>query len=452
MDETVSGSFPIEIVKDLPPGLYRIPMKYKIKYEIEGFTDIEVEVDDYHEAIIAARSDDNKGYQPFVLINVKEGDDPSDINEPDLFAFSETPLSVGDRNVLLTVELSNLERYQISNVIPELQVGGESPLQKLNSRDPLESWLEPLEKDFILFSANDPTNSNTFELHYMLDVSNNIMPGMYTVPIMVSCLDCMNNQRFNTVYLQLNIQPNPPKFLVSEIYASTVKPNEDFNLTLTVFNSGGSDARNVTLMFNGSSNLFSAVSSIKGPEHIKKGEQENFVFKLQASDLEPGSKHTLSFFVTCEDCLGNIQTYDKNPELSIPIMVKKFNPSFAPRFIISETTTTSIKPNSDFTLRVKLLNCGGSTAQNVKVMFNGSSNLFLAEDRMKSLPSISRNQEGLSKRVRLNPEKCMIHLCMYLLKILKVSSIHLIQMLNRRSVYGQKNRNHRSGRLARGLP
>ena len=396
MDQIVTSTFPIEIVKNLPPGLYSIPIKYKIKYELEGFTDIEVDVADYHEAIVAARADNNKGYQPFLLIHVQEGYDPNDQQEPDVFAFSPTSLQVGKSNVILTVQLSNLENYQLNNVNAQLQVGGDSPLQRLNTKDFLESWISPLEREFTLYSAydQDHLSSSIYELHYMVDVDSDADPGQYEVPMIINCLDCINNERSTTTKLQLNIQPDPSRFLVTEIYSSTVEPNKDFNLTITVFNSGGSNARNVSLMFNGSSNLFSAESNVKGPKNINKGQEEVFYFKINAGDLEPGSTHSLSFFVTCEDCIGNIRTYDSNPKLTVPIMVKKIDPEFAPKFIISETVSTEIKPNSFFTLKVKLLNSGGSTAKNVRVLFNGSSNLFSAVDNIKSLPTVLKNQEA----------------------------------------------------------
>ena len=86
-----------------------------------GLLVYDMDVTDCHEDIIAARSSNNKGFTPFILINVKEGDNEYDVTEPDLMAMSSTYLKSGMRNIKLTVELTNLENYQLNFIGDQIQ-------------------------------------------------------------------------------------------------------------------------------------------------------------------------------------------------------------------------------------------------------------------------------------------------------------------------------------------
>ncbi len=392
--QLIRRDFPTEIIKNLPPGLYRIPVRYSAKYSPGGFVEIDLDVDDYHDDIVAARSEDNEGFTPYILVNVKEGDDPDDTTEPDLLAVSNTYLQPGMRGVELEVELTNLENYRISNVNALIEADEDCPLQALNHVNETMGKIYPNEKEFTLYGASDMGVSNKKTLHFIADVKNNARTGLNDVSLSVTCYDPYNQYRETTADISMNIQPIPPKFIINNAETSEIKPNKNFTLTLDVYNSGGSDASNVQLMFNGSSNLFSATKKIEGPKLIRKMDSEDFTFQLVAGDVISGTTYTSSIFISYEDSLGNINNFDPDRRLVVPLQVKKEDPSWAPRFIVTDAKTSDIKPNKEFSLRVTLINCGGSDAQNVRVMFNGSSNLFSATENIQTLKTIKKFQDA----------------------------------------------------------
>lgn len=320
---SVTKDFSAEIIKNLPPGLYKIPIKYWIKYNPGGLLDIELDEGDFHSDITAQRSGNTDDSTPYLILQVLEGDDGNDNTEPDLQAISSATLRPGMHNVQLSVELTNLENYRLNNVNVKINAGGTSPLQQLNEIDRTEVEIDAQEKDFIMYGANDGSFSNKYTIHFLVDVYKDAAVGVQEVPITVTCLDPFNQERSTIVKVPLNINPIPPSCVISDIITSKIKPNKDFDLTVKVYNCGGSEAKYVRVMFNGSSNLFSAKESIQGPNSIKKNEEFEFKFNIRAGEVDPGNTYTSSVFVSFEDPLGNDYPFNSNPDHKITLRVDK---------------------------------------------------------------------------------------------------------------------------------
>jgi len=198
----------------------------------------------------------------------------------------------------------------------------------------------------------------------------------------------------------LVIDPILPNLIISDISTTDIVPNENFTLYVKVYNYGGSAAKNVRLMFNGSSNLFSATESISEPQTIDENEEVSFEFDINAGDVDPGGSY-ISYILMCyEDIIENYYPFESNPVQSIPLYIKlekeviDVEKSYdGPKLIISSLTTTTIKPNTNFTLNFKLYNYGGDTAMNVLVMFNESSNLFSTNPSIQGPNIILKNAE-----------------------------------------------------------
>jgi hypothetical protein len=324
--QSVTKEFSTEIIKNLPPGLYRIPIKYTANYNLGGLMDVDLDVEDFHENIVATRSTDNKGFTPFLLINVMEGDNANDVSEPDLQAISTASLKPGMHNVLLPVELTNLENYRLINVNAKIKAGEGSPLQRLNVVDRTVTEIDSQEKEFTMYGANDAFFSNKNTIHFMVDVYLDAAPGNQEVPITITCLDPFNQERTTIVKVPININPIPPCFLISDASATAIEPNKKFTLTIQAYNSGGSDAKKVRLLFNGSSNLFSSDEGIQGPKTIKKNEIGEFTYEIKANDIEPGKTYTCTVFVSFEDSMGNLYSFDSNPQQKITLRSEEPEP------------------------------------------------------------------------------------------------------------------------------
>jgi hypothetical protein len=323
--QTVTKDFSTEIIKNLPPGLYKIPIKYSAEYTQEDTTLRKINEYDYHVTITSQRSINDEGFTPFLLVNVIEGEDANDQMEPDLVVFSETEMKPGMKNVLLTVECTNLENYRLNDLNAKISAGGLSPLQKLNEEDRAATEVEAQEKDLTLYGANEAGYSNKETIHFMVDVFKDATAGLHNVPITFTCLDSFNIERTVTVDVALNVIPNPPILVISDASTDKIEPNDNFKLNLKVYNCG-SEAKSVRVMFNGSTNQFSAVQSIQGPKSIKKNEEMIFTFDIKAGDIDPGNTYTLSVFFDYEDASGNSYPFDSSTENKLSIRAKKPEP------------------------------------------------------------------------------------------------------------------------------
>jgi hypothetical protein len=329
-DVNVGGSvqkeFSTEVIKNLPPGLYRIPIKYTAKYNRGGLIDVEINMEDVHDDVVASRSTTNEGFTPFVLVNVKEGDDVNDKTEPDILALTSDTLRPGMNNVLLAVELTNLENYRLNNVNAKLSAGGTSPVKKLNAEDRAATEVNAQETEFIMYGANDVYLPNKYTIHFLIDIYDDVSAGQHNVPITFSCLDPFNMERTVTVQLSLNLNPNPPQFLITDATTSDIKPDKNFQLTVKVYNCGGGEGKNVRMMFNGSSNLFSPVDSVQTISSVKQNEVGEFKFDVKANHVEPGNTYASSVYISYEDAIGNEYGFDENAEKQITLRVKEPEP------------------------------------------------------------------------------------------------------------------------------
>ena len=324
--QSSTQDFSTEVIKNLPPGLYRIPIKYNVEYAQSGGSLVDITEGNYHTTIMAQRSPENEGFTPFLLVEVKEGDDANDQNEPDLQAIASASLQPGTHNVQLEVQLTNLENYQLNNVNVQIDAGGTSPLQPLNEVDRTAVKIDAQEMDFTMYSGNDPTFSNKFTVHFMVDIYKDAAAGINDVPITLTCLDPFNQERSTTVNVPININPVPPSFVVSDATTSEIKPDKKFKLTVKVYNCGGSNAAQVKLLFNGSSNLFSAEQGIQGPQAINKNEEKEIIFTINAGEIESGKIYSSSIFISYEDSLGNVYPFDASTEQSITIRTTEPEP------------------------------------------------------------------------------------------------------------------------------
>jgi hypothetical protein len=390
--ETATGTFPTSIIKNLPPGLYKIPMRYDAEFNPGGIFNTEFDENWYHSSIVSARDDYNEGYTPFLLVTVLPGDDENDLIEPDLQAFSVAELQPGMKNVQVIVLLTNLENYQVMNSNAQIATGGTSPLQPPGDDDRTAGTVNAIESDFTMYAANDPVFSNQQILNLFIDVYKDALPGVYDVPITVTCLDPFNVERTTTVNVKLIISPVPPQLMVSDVSTTEIQPNGDFNVTVKVQNIGGSDASNVSLMFNGTSNLFSAKGTATGPSTIAANGEGTYKFVITAGEVEQGTTYVSSILASFKDPVGNIFSYDPDTQQVISFFVEEAElPPPPPMLAISDITAVEILPNEQFTITVKVFNYGGSDAKNVMVMFNGSSNLFSASQSVQGPKDIDIN-------------------------------------------------------------
>ncbi len=380
---SVIKEFSIKTLENTPPGLYKIPIKYTATYVTNSLLKEDLSVDDFHVEIMNSRLGNNQGFKPFIIVHVLEGDSAKDLIEPDLFALSETYLRCGMHGISLTVQLTNLEYYQLTKVNSQIQTGGNSPLLPLNEKGATVKWISSQEHDYIIPGVNNRYGSNIVNVHFILDVSSETLPGVYDVPIKITCVNEYEEERITTVNVQLNIYPIPPKLVISDIITDDIYPNSNFQLNAKLNNIGGSNAKKVYLMFNDSSNLFSAERSILEQKNINVTEEVRFSFNIITGYIIPGKTYQCRLFFSYEDEIGNIYSFETNSPVIMPLFVLENETEpveiSVPKLIISDVSTTEIKPNSNFTLKLKIYNDEEVHVKNVYVMFDGSSNIFSPE-------------------------------------------------------------------------
>jgi hypothetical protein len=170
-----------------------------------------------------------------------------------------------------------------------------------------------------MYAADNPTFSNRNKVTFFVDIDREATSGVNYVPITITCLDPYNQERTNTVTVPLNINVPPPRFMISDVTTTSVGPNRMFTMTMKVYNCGGSDAENIQIMFNGSSNMFSAADAVKTKDSIPRFGESEFTFEILANDIDEGQIYHPTFFVSFEDELGNEYPFSGETEQTVSI-------------------------------------------------------------------------------------------------------------------------------------
>ncbi len=293
----------------VPPGKYLVPLTYTGYYYDDGSTGQStgfVQTSNYEfETIEYAIEQSSRG--PYIYISVVD-------SSIDISAKSTTTLVPGSSNIPIYVTLENQENYDFTGVKVYLEASGTTPILMPGDTAGTADKLDP-EEVGTLWASSSTT------VAFIADVDANAVGGLYDVNLYVTGFDELKNEYTLgsedaiVKKVQLRVVSIPPDFVITKVTTTPIKPGKSFTLSLSIRNSGGSDASNVYVLFNGTSNLFEAENAVLGPYPlVKENNAQTLTFNLKAGDIEPGSTYAVQIMLSFKDPEGSeVRFNDASP-------------------------------------------------------------------------------------------------------------------------------------------
>jgi hypothetical protein len=298
----------------VPPGKYLVPITYTGYYYDDGSTGQStgfVQTSNYEfENIENAIEHSTRG--PYIYVSVVD-------TTVDISAKSTTTLVPGSSNVPIYVTLENQESYDFTGVKVYLEAGGSTPILQPGDTAGTVDKLDP-EDIGTLWGGSTTT------VVFVADVDANADGGLYEVDLYVTGYDELKNEYTLgsedaiVKKVQLRVTSIPPDFVITKVSTTNIKPGKSFTLTLSLRNSGGSDASDLVVLFNGSSNLFEAENAVMGPYPVVKvNNAQTLTFNLKAGDIEYGSTHEVQILLSYKDPEGNQVRFNDRSSLGLTL-------------------------------------------------------------------------------------------------------------------------------------
>ncbi|MGA1849097.1 MAG: hypothetical protein ACMUHB_07130 [Thermoplasmatota archaeon] len=327
--ESVTASFPaIAIEKMLPPGDYLIPFDYIITYvdpSDESGSTIressyqwdELGIEDYME-IMWFRQDprplDLK--RPHIMIRIVDPD-----AMPEYEMKMDTVLHTGEKGRYVDFQVTNKEFYTITDAT--IRIWSSDPEKVWNKDSPagpgLLASLEEIDlpgRDLDLFSP--------ILLGSSLEISEMAGTGLFEVFVEVTGFDdglkvVEGNRSF---FIQIKAEPGCLD--IAGISTSSVEPGEDFDLMITLINSGDLAVEDFQIMVSCHDNMISVIEPTQSGINVGPGETATLQYRCRASECMDYEKVSELFILTkTKDSEGNQMDFTDNEPQSINIMAAR---------------------------------------------------------------------------------------------------------------------------------
>ena len=354
-------SFKTTVFKQLPPGIYRIPIKYDGKYldtgEITGSSGYTTTNEAEYQVIKTAMRVESPYDLPYIAIEVIDSDG---INM-DVEALSS--LTTGEQNVRFSVSVQNREYYNLRDLIATLDAGGMTPLS-----NPYNKNKGSLESVYI--GNLDDRSSTT--ISFVANIIKNAQ-GTYYIPIQITGNDTHNNVVITKdLKLKLTINPDPPDFIVTGVTTTQIKSGETFKLEVTVKNIGGSTASGIKGTILSSNNIITALTNgILTTDILNPGDEGTIEFDMITSPtIELGEMYNIDLSIEYNDTQNNSQMTVR----SLTIKTGEIEPmSPGEIFVVTNMESTDIRAGKAFTLSISIRNVGEKDIQNAFVTLSTST-------------------------------------------------------------------------------
>jgi hypothetical protein len=298
----------------LPPGKYLVPVTYEAYYYDDGSTGSStgfVQTSNVEfETIETATQGSTRG--PYIFIEVTDA-------SIDITAKSTSTLVPGSRNIPIYVSLENGESYDFTGVKVYLEAGGTTPIRKPGDTTGTETKLEPEEIGSFIGGMSTTLN-------FIADVDPDAVGGLYDVNVYITGFDELKNEYTLdgddkiTKEVQLRVVSIPPSFVITSVETTAVKPGGTFTLSVTLRNSGGSDASDLKVLLNASSNLFLATNAVMGPYPLVKVDaNQALTFEVKAGDIDYSEMYYVDILLSYKDPEGNEVRFNEGTSLGLTL-------------------------------------------------------------------------------------------------------------------------------------
>lgn len=316
--ESFTATFPeISVSEMLPPGDYLVPIDYHAVYSdpSEGSSGItydsyqmdEIYREDYMN-IMWYRSDPRPTNMkaPHIMMRVMD-----DVLGEDLEISCSDTLIAGDSNVPLEFEIENRELYDLSRVT--IKATSEKP-DLLSSRATAEAdvLLDEMGEFIPQGNLNYP---GTKTLTIDVDVDSKAPSGEVNVTFDIQGYNNQNSLVTLTRTVPVMIMGAPAEISVVSVFTSNIRSGKEFDLSLTIVNTGGLGIDNYTMMLASNTNLVSITNPVVEGMNLEPGETRVLDFTCLASNkMDDGISVPLAMRCSYQDEEGNFIGFDDSEE------------------------------------------------------------------------------------------------------------------------------------------
>jgi hypothetical protein len=138
----------------------------------------------------------------------------------------------------------------------------------------------------------------------------------------------LNNQPIvANITFSYEILPVPPALTVVDVDTGKVTPGKSFEMTITVMNTGGSEATNITALLTINHALLAVEGSPdEGVDDLDAGDTDTITYTVKAhKDIDQGGQYGGTVFFTYTDSQGNLIQYNAAPASTVTVRAQEDN-------------------------------------------------------------------------------------------------------------------------------
>jgi len=303
--------------KYLPPGLYKVPITYQGWYMDKGELGdtsrwIKTKQDPYD---LAAPQTDYRNINgvitgapedPYVFFEVVDNNGFSGE------AICDQQFTQGDQGVNLGVDINNFEFYRLTDVTYTLS----------DNSTPGLSLVDISHQSIVLPAATGGGPGTDLTPNFVVNVQADAL-GVKTGTISLVGYHALSGEPITKdLDFAYEILPVPPVLTVVDVsVAGKVIPGKSTDITVTVMNTGGSDAQNITVLLSFNHALITVSGAYEVEiDELAPGDSDTVQFKVDAhKDIDQGEEYGGNVFVTYTDSQGNLIQYNANPATAVTV-------------------------------------------------------------------------------------------------------------------------------------
>ena len=314
--ETFTAEFSnVGIEGMLPPGDYLIPMDYRLSY-LDPFASGDNRVilysyqmdemgrNDYKQ-ILYYREDPRATEVESPHIMMRVNDNPGGL---DIKAKAENSLTSNVNNQRLDITVSNMELYPIESASINIKSSDPSMISAAGSGG--SDLILYNEEGAVIFAATQQ-GLGIKTISTNVDVGN--VQNDTECYLMIEGYNHMNKKVSLNISLPLTISPKPGDLSVVTMDTGKMKSDEDFQVMITIINSGNSPIEDYTVLLTSGSNMIMVKDPIQSGGDLAPGDTAEVSFTCHCSPyFEEGISVPMNIHSAFVDSDGNDLDFQDN--------------------------------------------------------------------------------------------------------------------------------------------
>jgi len=366
----------------LPPGLYKIPIDYYAVYHDDGSTGNTPgemvsgywnEKGYYQHRNIMRNIEfpyTNDEYMPYLLIEIM--DDPMG---PDITGYIDSGQDAypGTVNHYMRLRVDNHEMYYFYNLEYRIHIDEGSPFNYPYAHDNYTgNTLPVIYRGGLAETSGTGVSSDYF--YFYANIRSDAMPGINFFKVDVEGVNEWNEPFNQTFIAYITIRANQPRFQELGVEVGDILDDRSVEVTVEIQNMGLGGARNLSCYFDYTSSGYSSVGGAVEVGDVGPGDTFFYSFRMKPDGERryfDGSYSGTVYFSYYDD-LGDLDEMFSGNSLGIRFDIYDKLPDIR----VIDIDAPLVDRNKEFTVKVTVMNFGGSTAEDLKILLPYDSNQF----------------------------------------------------------------------------